>query len=304
MMHKTVAAEPSVLGCFMSQGESFTAPPVWKISPSRHAPFAGLMGIVNVTPDSFSDGGHYASVQAAVAHGVQLAHEGAFMLDVGAESSRPFAAPVPEAQEAERLLPVLAQLKTSCPDTLFSVDTYKASIAKAALEQGVHVVNDISACQKDPALYEVLASYKPGYVLMHSQGSPETMQLAPTYNNVVDDILAFFEAHMKKLVQQGLPEEHIVLDPGIGFGKTAEHSLEILQHIERFHTLGRPLYVGLSMKSLFGDLLGIPLAERGEATRMAVVYLAQHGVRYHRVHHVQPAHKMLALACMLEKAKV
>ena len=163
------------------------------------APFC-LIGIVNVTPDSFSDGGKYIDPCNAVAHGLRLLDEGAGMLDLGAESTRPFAEPVPEGEEIARLMPVVARLREQRPDAVLSVDTLKAGTARAALEGGADIINDVSACVADPALLDVLAEYKPGYVLMHSQGSPREMQVNPRYGNVVEEILAFFEEHLARPV--------------------------------------------------------------------------------------------------------
>lgn len=258
------------------------------------APFC-LVGIVNVTPDSFSDGGRFLDPGVAVEHGLRLLDEGAGMLDLGAESTRPYAEPVPEDEESRRLLPVLERLRVARPEAILSVDTLKAGTARAALEAGADIVNDVSACAADPALTDVLAHYKPGYVLMHSQGGPRDMQIDPRYGNVVEEILAFFEKHLARLARAGLPEDRIVLDPGIGFGKNKEHTVAILRGMERFATLGRPLYVGLSRKSLFRELLGLELEQRAEATRLAVALLASRGVLYHRVHDVAGCAQALRL---------
>lgn len=258
------------------------------------APFC-LIGIVNVTPDSFSDGGRFLTPERGVEHGLALLDEGAGMLDIGAESTRPFAEPVPAEEECARLLPVLATLRRERADALLAVDTFKAETARAALEAGADVINDVSACAFDPALTEVLVEYKPGYVLMHSQGNPREMQIAPQYGNVVEDILSFFEEQLDRLVRAGLPEDRIVLDPGIGFGKTKAHTEDILKGMERFAGLGRPLYVGLSRKSLFREILGLELSQRAEATRLAVALLAARGVPYHRVHDVAGCAQALRL---------
>ena len=258
------------------------------------APFC-LIGIVNVTPDSFSDGGKYIDPRNAVAHGLRLLDEGAGMLDLGAESTRPFAEPVPEGEEIARLMPVVARLREQRPDAVLSVDTLKAGTARAALEGGADIINDVSACVADPALLDVRAEYKPGYVLMHSQGSPREMQVNPRYGNVVEEILAFFEEHLARLVKAGLPEDRIVLDPGIGFGKNKDHTVAILKGLERFASLGRPLYVGLSRKSMFREILGLELEQRAEATRLAVALLAARGIPYHRVHDVAGCAQALRL---------
>ena len=273
--------------------------PVWVVGEGVCAPFDGLAGILNVTPDSFSDGGLYASVDAAVTHGLALLDEGAVMLDVGAESTRPRAAFVDAQEERRRLVPVLEGVLAARPGALLSVDTYKASTARVALEAGARVINDVSAWGVDPALPEVLATFKPGYVLMHNLGIPATLTEAPRYDSVVDEVCAFFECKLAALVRAGLPEDRVVLDPGIGFGKTAEQSFELLRGLDRLARLGRPLYVGLSMKSLFGGALGLPLEARGEATRLATVLLAGRGVRYHRVHHVAETRRALELAALL-----
>ncbi len=268
----------------------------------RPAPFC-VYGIVNVTPDSFYDGGQHETTEAAVQHGRRLVDDGAHILDIGAESSRPYAAPVSLEEELARVLPVVDGLKglrdvAGLPVPL-SVDTYKAATAAAVLDAGADIINDISACAFDPALRDVVAQYRPGYVLMHSLGKPGTMQDAPTYADVVDDILAFFEREMAALTAAGLPEGHIVLDPGIGFGKTMEHNFDILRHIERFSTLGRPVFMGLSNKSLFGALLGLAPHERGTATQVATALLAGRGVRYHRVHDVvATVHTLRLVAAM------
>ena len=259
------------------------------------APFC-LIGILNVTPDSFSDGGAFFTPEQAVAHGLELLDAGAGMLDIGAESTRPFAHPVGGTEERSRLLPVVRQIVKARPEALVSVDTFKAETARVALEAGAHVVNDVSACSHDPALLDMLAEYHPGYVLMHSRGNPQEMQIAPHYENVVEEILVFFERELERLTRAGLPEDHIVLDPGIGFGKNRIHTEAILKGLERFASLGRPLYVGLSRKSMFRDILGLDRVEdRNEPTRLAVALLAARGVPYHRVHDVAGCIRALKL---------
>ena len=279
----------------------------WHVSGGRvlgPAPFL-VAGIVNVTPDSFFDGGLFLDPQAAVARGRELVLSGAHILDVGGESTRPGAAPVTEADELARVVPVIAAL-ASLPaveqdgqpgeSPALSVDTYKARVAEAALNAGASIVNDISACRFDPGLLDVLARHKPGYVLMHSLGRPGTMQQAPRYDDVVGEILAFFEERLTALTKAGLPEANIVLDPGIGFGKLLEHNLAILRGLERFGTLGRPLFVGLSNKSLWGQLLGLAPGQRQTATAVATALLVARGVLAHRVHEVAGAHQAGVIA--------
>ena len=263
------------------------------------APF-GVMGIVNLTPDSFYDGGRHADAVSGLAHALRLRDDGADILDIGAESSRPGAAPLSAGEELRRLLPVLAGLKREAPGACLSVDTYHAATAAAVLTQGVRIINDISACRFDPELLDVLVEYKPGYVLMHSQGRPEVMQRSPRYDDVRREVREFFEREMGRLVRAGLPEDRIVLDPGIGFGKTLEHNLTLLAHPEDWLTLGRPVLMGLSMKSLFGGLLGLAAAERGTATQVATARLWERGAFWHRVHDVAATRQTLQLLAALE----
>ena len=270
-----------------------------------------LWGVVNVTPDSFFDGGRHDDPEASLAHALSLASEGARILDLGGASSRPGAEDVPEAEETRRVLPLVQELvrlrkdARNCAegapalpaDTLISVDTWRAGTARAALEAGADILNDISACAWDPALRETAAALRPGYVLMHCLpgARPGTMQDAPRYGDVVDEVLSFFEENMALMVKAGLPESHIMLDPGIGFGKTAAHNCALLAGMEKLAALGRPLLLGVSNKSLFGHLLGLGVQERGEATRVCTSLLAARGIRHHRVHDVTSARQALTL---------
>ena len=273
----------------------------WRLAGERtlscRAPL--VAGIVNVTPDSFSDGGRHPDTASAVAHGRRLVAEGAAMLDVGGESTRPGAPPVSLEEECRRTVPVVCELAAAFPDIPVSIDTSKAGCAQAALEAGAVVVNDISACAFDPELLDVLVARQPGYVLMHSQGRPETMQHDPRYDDGVTEILAFFEDRLAWLVRSGLSEDRVVLDPGIGFGKRPEHNLAILRHLDRFLTLGRPLYLGLSNKSFFGALFDLPLGERGLATALATALTVGKGATIHRVHDVAGCALALRLATAL-----
>jgi len=278
----------------------------WTIAGGRvlgPAPFF-VAGIVNATPDSFSDGGRCLDPAAALAHARRLLAEGADILDVGGESTRPGAAEVPAEEEARRVLPVIAgAARLTGADgapAVVSVDTTKAAVAAAALSAGASIVNDISACRFDPALLDVVAQARPGYVLMHCQGAPRTMQQAPRYDDVVGEIAAFFEERLLALTRAGLPEDRILLDPGIGFGKTLAHNLEILRRLPEFLALGRPLYLGLSNKTLWGGLLGLPVDQRGEATRIATALAARRGASAHRVHEVAQARAALRLALALD----
>ena len=261
------------------------------------SPFC-VMGIVNITPDSFYDGGAHSTPESAVRRCLQLLEQGARILDLGAQSSRPGARELAPEEEQARLLPVLRGLRghPSGWEATLSIDTYRASTARLALEAGADIINDISACAFDPKLLETLVEYKPGYVLMHCQGRPFDMQEDPRYAQVVDEVLYFFERELTRLCKAGLPEHSIVLDPGIGFGKRAEDNTALLRAMPRLRSLGRPLLLGLSMKSLFGDLLGLPPERRGPATQVAVALLALKGVTLHRVHDVAGALDALRLA--------
>lgn len=258
------------------------------------APFF-VAGVVNVTPDSFYDGGAHPDTASGVAHGMELARQGADILDVGGESTRPYADPVSARDEAERVVPVIRELAAQDTGCALSVDTYKAAVAAAALDAGAVILNDVSACAFDQELLDVVGQYKPGYVLMHSPGRPESMQDDPVYGDVVEDILAFFEHKLEVLDKAGLPRDHVVLDPGIGFGKLLEHNLAILRGLERFAVLGLPLYMGLSNKSLFQGLLGLGVDDRGNATQAATAVTAMKGAAIHRVHDVELTRQTLTI---------
>ncbi len=276
-------------------------PETWAVAGGRVLgldPYC-IVGIVNITPDSFYDGGLFLSQDEAVHQALRLFEQGAAVVDLGGESTRPFSERIDAREELRRVMPVVSRVLAARPEACLSVDTYKAEVAARVLEAGVSVINDVSACRFDPGLMEVLASYQPGYVLMHSLGRPEEMQKNPRYSNVVEDIYAFFEARMSDLVKAGLPEGHIALDPGIGFGKLLEHNLSLLKHVRRFFDLDRPLYMGLSNKSMWEKLLGLPAGRRQTATQVATALLAAKGVRVHRVHEVELTRQSLEIVQIL-----
>ncbi|WP_339366634.1 dihydropteroate synthase [Desulfonatronovibrio hydrogenovorans] len=258
------------------------------------APFL-IAGILNVTPDSFFDGGSHQSHETAADAGCNLIAQGADMVDLGGESTRPFSQRVDAPLELSRVLPVLKKILEKHPRANVSIDTYKASVADETLRSGAVAVNDVSGCRFDPDLPDILAQHQPGYVLMHSLWPPETMQDAPSYGDVVSDICSFFEERLNVLIGKGLSQDRIVLDPGIGFGKTLEHNLEILRRIQEFKTFGLPLYLGLSNKSVWGKLLGLALEKRGMVTQVAVALTAAKGVAVHRVHDVESTRNTLEL---------
>ncbi|MFO8033054.1 MAG: dihydropteroate synthase [Desulfohalobiaceae bacterium] len=274
----------------------------WSLARGRvlgPAPFF-VLGVLNVTPDSFYDGGDFLQQDAALKQAEDLLEQGADVLDVGGESTRPFSSRVEQEQELQRVLPILKQVLKDRPRALVSVDTYKSGVARQALETGALIINDVSACRFDPELLDVLGQYKPGYILMHSLGRPEEMQKEPRYQDVLQEIKAFFEQHLKELTQAGLPEENIILDPGIGFGKTLEHNLQILSGIRTFFDLGRPMLIGLSNKSMWGKLLGLEPGQRQNATQVATALLAQKGVALHRVHEVDLTRQSLQIVRSLQ----
>lgn len=247
--------------------------------------FPLVMGIVNVTPDSFSDGGQFVDATAAVEHALRLVEQGADVLDIGGESTRPGAAMVSADEELRRVLPVVERLAQSTR-AILSIDTTKSEVARQTLRAGAHVVNDISGLLFDPQMAAVCAEFRAGVVCMHIQGTPQTMQLDPRYENAVEEIAAFLEGRLSALESQGIPRERVVVDPGIGFGKTPEHNLQILSHIGRFRALGRPVCIGHSRKRFLKKLLGRPVDELSFGTVGISVALAMQSTDVIRVHDV------------------
>jgi dihydropteroate synthase len=253
------------------------------------------MGIVNVTPDSFSDAGLFLEADAAVEHGLALAEEGAAILDVGGESSRPGAAPVPEQEELRRVLPVIEGLAAA--GRRISVDTTKLAVARAALDRGAAIVNDISAFRFEPALARLVAERGAHCCLMHMLGEPRTMQRDPRYDDVVSEVKAFLEERLAFAIAEGVPEEHVWLDPGIGFGKTPAHNLELLRRLDEIVAIGRPVVVGTSRKSFLGKLTGgRPEGERLPGTIATNVLALERGASVFRVHDVAPVVDALKVA--------
>jgi dihydropteroate synthase len=246
---------------------------------------AQVMGIVNVTPDSFSDGGSYLEPAAATEHALRLVEEGAGLLDIGGESTRPRAEPVSEAEELRRVMPVLERLagKVKVP---LSIDTMKPGVAREALAAGAAIVNDVGANRSDPAMWELAATTAAGYVCMHMQGTPQTMQVNPVYTDVVREVGGFFSDRLQRLESCGVRREQIILDPGIGFGKALEHNLELLGALETFGAWQRPLLVGVSRKSFMAKLLGAELADRLSPGLACACLAVQAGVRFIRTHDV------------------
>jgi dihydropteroate synthase len=244
-----------------------------------------IMGVLNVTPDSFSDGGWYLDPAVAVAHGRRLAADGADVLDIGGESTRPGAAPVTEAEELRRVLPVVEALADST-GPLVSIDTAKAGVARRALAAGAGLVNDVTAL-RDPGMAEAVAEANALVCLMHMKGDPRTMQRDPRYGDVVSEVAAFLQERLTLAVQRGIPEDHVWLDPGIGFGKTVAHNLELLRRLREIVSLGRPVVVGTSRKSFLGRLTGRGEAERLPGTIATSVLAWERGAAVLRVHDVR-----------------
>ncbi|HXP36763.1 MAG TPA: dihydropteroate synthase [Solirubrobacteraceae bacterium] len=278
------------------------------------SPAFRLMGIVNVTPDSFSDGGHFLQAEAAIAHGLKLIDEGAQLVDVGGESTRPGAEPVSADEELRRILPVIEGITaevtdrsvtaTITPDNdnattrvQISIDTSKASVARAALDAGAVLVNDVTALRGDPQMASVVAESGAECCLMHMLGEPRTMQQEPRYEDVVDDVKAFLLARLEYAVGEGIAEDRVLLDPGIGFGKTVAHNLELLRRLGELVELGRPVVIGTSRKSFLGHLAGAAESSQRLAGTLATNVLAlERGASVFRVHDVAPAREALTVA--------
>jgi dihydropteroate synthase len=255
-----------------------------------------IMGILNVTPDSFSDGGRHTALADALGHARRMIAEGAEILDIGGESTRPGAAEVPVAEEIARTVPVIRAIRREW-DGCLSIDTMKASVAAAALEAGADVVNDVTGLTGDPAMTAVCRDAGCGVVVMHMQGTPRTMQADPRYGDVVAEVRAFFEERLATLAAAGLDPATLCFDPGIGFGKTLEHNLALLRHLGGLSPAGRPLLLGVSRKSFIGKILGTTaLEDRNWPTVALTAYGRDLGVRLHRVHDVKPNVEALRMA--------
>ncbi|NPV53659.1 MAG: dihydropteroate synthase [Firmicutes bacterium] len=254
-----------------------------------------IMGILNVTPDSFSDGGRWLDADRAVARARELVEDGADIIDVGGESTRPGSDPVPEEEEIARVIPVVERLVREVPVPV-SVDTCKAGVARRALEAGAHIINDISALRFDPELGRLVAKYDVPVVLMHMQGMPKYMQANPHYDDVISEIYAFFRERIAKALEFGVKCENIIIDPGIGFGKTTAHNLEILRRLDEFKGLGQPILVGTSRKSFIGNVLGLPVDQRVEGTAATVALAIARGADIVRVHDVREMTRVARMA--------
>lgn len=261
-----------------------------------------IMGIVNITPDSFSDGGHFYTPEKAIAQGLRLVEEGADLLDIGGESTRPYSDPVDAAEEKNRVLPVIESLAKQV-DVPISIDTTKASVALAAVDSGATIINDISALRIDSKMAATAAQARVPLILMHMKGSPENMQVNPVYDDLIPEILTFLEEAIQKAVSAGVAPDKIILDPGIGFGKTVDHNLEIMNHIDRLLSLGKPVLIAASRKAFIRQLVKKPgekdidplCAEVAWGTQATVAAAAMQGAHMVRVHDVARTRATLAV---------
>jgi dihydropteroate synthase len=257
-----------------------------------------VMGIVNVTPDSFSDGGKFSSAHLAIEHALKLVEEGADILDIGGESTRPNATPVCLQQELDRVLLVIEALASQV-NIPISIDTYKPAVMQAAISAGASMINDVRALQEDGAL-KIAAQGNVGVCLMHMQGTPQTMQVDPQYDDVVIDVKCFLKARLQASIHAGCRASNIVLDPGFGFGKTREHNITLLQNLESFADLGQPLLVGLSRKSVLGQMTGNDVDARLHASIAASVLSAMKGAKILRVHDVKATVEALRVVASIQ----
>lgn len=259
-----------------------------------------VMGIVNVTPDSFFDGGRFLDPQAAVAHALRLVEEGADLLDIGAESTRPGAIPVEETEERRRLIPVVTAVAKAVSVPI-SVDTSKAAVAKAAIEAGAVIVNDVTALRGDPAMVDLIALSGAGVVLMHMQGTPQTMQKAPRYHDVVEEVEAFLDERVQFAIDKGVTKHQIMLDPGIGFGKTLAHNLDLLAQLRTLTKSGFPLVVGPSRKAFIDQLVEKPGRDRVWGTAGVIALVVEQGANVLRVHDVAAMKDVVKVAVAISR---
>ena len=260
-----------------------------------------LMGIVNVTPDSFSDGGQFLSPRAAIDHGLKLIAEGADLLDVGGESTRPDATPVSESEELQRVLPVIEGL-VAATKVPISIDTMKPAVAAAAVGAGASIINDVAANREDPAMWRVAAETGAGYVAMHMQGNPQTMQRQPTYQDVVAEVDAFFGDRLERLRAAGVAADQVVLDPGLGFGKTPGHNLQLLRGLRAFTRWNRPVLLGASRKSFLGRVAGADPIGRLPASLACACWGTEQGASFLRIHDVAATRQAVRfLEALLER---
>ena len=264
----------------------------WCLNPKRETL---VMGIVNVTPDSFSDGGKFFSPEVAISHASKLITQGADIIDIGGESTRPGAEQVSESEELKRVIPVIEKIRTDNPTILISIDTTKASVAKHAVEAGADIINDVSGLSFDNNMIGIVESFNIPVVIMHMKGNPQNMQLNPEYKDIVNEILDFFKMKITIAIQSGINRSMIILDPGIGFGKTVEHNFELLSRLNEFNVLELPIMIGPSRKSFIGITLDLPPEDRVEGTAAAVSAGVMNGASIVRVHDVKSMKRVVRI---------
>ena len=264
----------------------------WCLNPKRETL---VMGIVNVTPDSFSDGGRFFSPEVAISHASKLITQGADIIDIGGESTRPGAELVSETEELKRVIPVIEKVRIDNPTILISIDTTKASVAKYAVEAGADIINDVSGLSFDNNMTGTVESLNVPIVIMHMKGNPQNMQLNPKYKDIVNEILDFFKMKIKTAIQSGINRSMIILDPGIGFGKTVEHNFELLSRLNEFNVLELPIMIGPSRKSFIGITLDLPPEDRVEGTAAAVSAGVMNGASIVRVHDVKSMKRVVRI---------
>lgn len=253
-----------------------------------------IMGVLNVTPDSFSDGGRFFKLEDAVSQGMKMIEEGADMIDVGGESTRPGSDPLPTEEVLSRVIPVIKSMSAKT-DVPISIDTYKAEVARRALDAGAQMINDISALRFDPKMKEVASKYKVPIVLMHIKGTPKDMQKDPSYEDVIAEITEYLRQSIKIAEDGGIDREKIIIDPGIGFGKRLQDNLNILKNLRKFSILGCPILIGCSRKSFIGKILDLPAEERLEGSLAALAVAVMNGVNIVRVHDVKESERVVSL---------
>jgi len=253
-----------------------------------------IMGILNVTPDSFSDGGRYLETDTALAHALRLVSEGADIIDIGGESTRPGAEPISLDDELARVIPVIEKLRGECQIPI-SIDTYKSEVARAAIDKGADLINDISGLRFDPVMAKTAASLGVPVAVMHIKGKPRSMQIDPTYENLIEEIYSYFEESIRIARTAGVSRENIIVDPGIGFGKTFSHNFSILRHLRHFTELGVPILVGASRKAFLGSVSGTNAGNRVEESLAAAVIAAANGAHFIRVHDVAATKRALRI---------
>ena len=271
----------------------------WCINPDKETL---VMGIVNVTPDSFSDGGEFYSSKDAIAHASKLINEGADIIDIGGESTRPGATEISSSDELKRVIPVIQGIRSNNPDILISIDTTKAIVAKEAVEVGANIINDVSGLSFDSQMPMTVASLDVPIIIMHMKGNPRNMQKNPEYKDLIDEILNYFKERIKIATKAGIDRKMIILDPGIGFGKTIEHNFQILSKLNKFNKLELPLLIGPSRKSFIGLTLNLSPEDRVDGTAATVAIGVNNGARIVRVHDVEKMKRVVIITDRIRNA--